>query len=274
MKKTIFHCIFTALALCMAASVSAKKDDRTETRLQDAKFTTIESMTAVNVTLVPDTRTYVEVIGNDKELEYTKTKAKGNKLEIYVEIPRKEIQNCYDLNASVKVHYTAIKKIEASSASTITSLSTVKAQKLNIEASSAASIKLDVDVQQLDLETSSAAKIHVTGKATRIDAEASSAANIMIETDNTTNLDAEASSSAKIDVKSASTVKAESSTGAEINILKAFSVDAAANTGGKINIKSTNKLDAKSDMGGTIIYKDHPATIHITTSMGGVVKKR
>lgn len=285
MKKSLFYVIATAIAMCMTLSISANENAKAETRLQGARFTAIDARTGVNVVLVPDSKTFIEVQGTEEALKHTVTKVKDNQLELYIDCNHstdiklfgKKISvnngNCnYDV--TVTVHYADIQKIEASSAAKVTSSHTVKANKLKVEASSAAKVELAVDVQQLELDASSAAEVQLTGKTSMIEAEASSAATVDINTDMANVIEAEASSSAEIQLRTANTVTAEASTGATIRIDKADNLKAEASTGGRIEIEYVDNLNAEADLGGSIKYKNNPTSVSKSTSMGGSVEKK
>lgn len=212
MKRLSFAGIATAVMLCIATTAFAQS---TETRLQGAVFDEIEASSAVDVTLVPDTRTYVEVTGTAEELRHTHTKLDGNTLEIYVRTGTIG-NNLRNYSATVVVHYSTLNAIEASSAATVKSTQTIKAARLELEASSAAKIDIDAETGHLSAEASSAAKIAVSGTTDRLEAEASSAADIRLYELTAKTANAEASSGASVEVNVSERLVAEASSGASI----------------------------------------------------------
>lgn len=241
MKQLSFCGIATAVMLCVSMVSFAKGAVRTETRLQGAVFDEIEAATAVNVTLVPDTKTYVEVTGTDEELRWTYTKLDGKTLEVYVDSDdsfRGRSNNLNDYAATVVVHYTTIEAIEASSAASVKSEKVLTAGKIELEASSAANIALEVKADYVSADASSAANITVSGTCNKLEVDASSAADV------------------KLFELSCKTAKADVSSGASI----------------EVNVSESLRADASS--GGSIVYKGAPARVSKDASSGGSIVER
>lgn len=214
--KTLF---LTVIAAFLAVSFCAKAEQRKEVRLDGIVFSQLEIGTAVNVSLVPDERTYIEVIGSDEDLKYTRTEYKDDEVKIYLRNPdrTKRSIDTNNYKGRVVVHYSrTIDEIEAHSAAALSNTGhKLNAGKLSIEVSSAAAVNLDIDCKTLDLDASSAAQITLSGVALRAEVDASSAANVNLENLKTGYAEVDASSSAVVKV-AAENLELEASTGASI----------------------------------------------------------
>lgn len=174
----------------------------------------------------------VEVTGDD--LSTVITEVVGSQLKIH----RRE-NSFFRNNVDVKVYvtYIAINRIYASSAANVFSDGAIKADELEIHASSAADIEIAVEANRVDVQASSAADVILEGTAKYIKADASS--------------------SGEVDAYG----------------LQVESADASASSAGSIKLSVSQALEAGASSGGSVRYRGNPTRTNTHSSSGGSVKK-
>jgi len=142
-------------------------------------------------------------------------------------------------NRSVKVYvtYVSLNKIHASSAANIFSEGTIKADNLNVSASSAASIEISIDAGSVVAEASSAGDVLLEGRAKTLEVDASSAGEV------------------------------------DAYALDTEIVRASVSSAGSAKVSASKELIARASSGGSIRYRGSPAKINTDSSSGGSVKK-
>ncbi len=172
----------------------------------------------------------VEVTGTDAS--NVLTEISGSYLKVHM-----KDGNYRNANAKVYVTYVALEKLSASSAGSIFSESTIKANALELNASSAGTIEITVESTSIDVGASSAAEIELKGKSKSLIVEASSAGEI------------------------------------DTYDLEAQDVDAQASSAGSAKVSVTKSLRAHASSGGSIRYRGNPDQQNTDSSSGGSVKK-
>lgn len=187
----------------------------TEERLRNEIYNRIEIGNALNVILVEDTCSFIEVKGNAYSLRNIKTSIEDNTLKLKLTQP---INTLNDKN-SITIHYSSeINEIEMTSASVISNENnSLKSNGLEIDASTASVINLNVECAKLDIEASSAAVINITGKANYLTSELSSAAIVNFKELIVDSAYIEASSGAIIDAPKTPNITINNNSGAIIN---------------------------------------------------------
>ncbi len=128
--------------------------------------------------------------------------------------------------------------LHASSASTITSETALTGSQLDIEVSSAATVKLPVEIREIQAEASSAGTLNLYGEAQKLRFEASSAGTINAKD------------------------------------LQAQVCTAEASSAGTIKVYVTKELETKASSAGDIDYWGEPEKVAVTESSGGNVSKQ
>jgi len=123
----------------------------------------------------------------------------------------------------VIVRAPIIEGIEANSASTVTSKSTIKSSWFKIDASSAASLDLNIESEKIICDSGSGSSIEIKGKAISMEVESSSGSSI-----NAGEL-------------LANDIKAKASSGSIQSLHPLVSLDAEASSGGNISYKNKPK---------------------------------
>jgi hypothetical protein len=145
-----------------------------------------------------------------------------------------------------------IRTIEASSAAKVLSEKQLTVNKLEVEASSAAMIRLDVKADACDFDASSAAQIAARIETRRVEAESSSGSTIILQgTAHTASF--EASSGAKIEATELTTqlAETEASSGAHIKVYCDGQLDSRTSSGGRVTYSGACSTDSVNTLGST-----------------------
>ncbi|MBX2894598.1 MAG: DUF2807 domain-containing protein [Cyclobacteriaceae bacterium] len=195
-------------------------------------FNGVKAGEAIDVYLKKGDKESVRVVVSGTDASNVLTEVAGGYLRIHMRDGRHK-------NKSVKVYVTYINltKIHASSAANIFSEGVIKTGRLDVSASSAASIEISIDVGSISAEASSAGDVVLEGKAKNLD----------------------------VDVSSAGEVDAYS--------LDAEVVQAGASSAGTAKFSVSKELLARASSGGSIRYRGSPEKTNTNSSSGGSVKK-
>lgn len=248
----------------------------TESRIVPADYRGVTVSRAIKVTMEERTGTTAVIRADDNVMPHIKIENKGGILQIKIDESIRSINN---VTAEVRLPMsTNISALKATSAADINVEYTIKSSELEIDASSAANIRIaKAEVDECDIDASSAASIKASIKATECDIDASSAANV------TANLlvkhcQADASSAADISLTGeAGSLDLEASSAANIraaDVRTIVGASASASSGADIKVHAGKSLNANASSGGTVAYKsDHDLNISIKKSSGGNVRK-
>lgn len=248
----------------------------TEERQVSSNYRGVVASRAVKVTLNDRAGSTAIVRANDNLMPYISIKENEGVLHITID---DEIRTINNVTAEVSLPKSArISELKATSAAKINVEHKIEASELDIEASSAADIRIvKADVSECDIELSSAASVGASVKATECSIKAISAAKANVHL-LVNNCEAKASSAANITLLGkAGSLNLEASSAADI---KATEVDvmvgtiADASSGANIKVCAGKSLKAQASSGGTVAYKgSHDLDIHIKKSSGGSVRQ-
>jgi Putative auto-transporter adhesin, head GIN domain len=226
----------TAAFLCSIVAIAQSKQIRVVT-----EFNAISSATGIIVEITQGDENKVTVsASNDEYIDNLKTEVDNNgMLKIYYSTNEKgwNNRNVKNLKLNAYVTFKSIKKLKASSGSTIQSTNTVNANSLVIEVSSGSNIEAAIKSTDCEIELSSGSSAKINGIAKSVNVTATSGSNFKATDLNTENC------------------KASVSSGAEIKIAV------------------SNKLVASASSGGSIRYKGNPEVEKKSVSSGGQVKQ-
>jgi len=153
-------------------------------------FSKVDAGGALNIELAAQKDFSVVIEADDNLLQYIKTEVSGDTLKIYTE-GKISMQK----KASVKISMPEVKALNISGASTA-SISNVKADALNLNASGASKITIDGEANDLTVEASGASGINAEAlKVVNADVEASGASSATISAANEVKADASGASS-------------------------------------------------------------------------------
>lgn len=222
-------------ALILLFWLSATAAFAQESEMRDVgSFKGIKTGEAIDVYLKKGDKEAVKVVTTGERLSNIITEVSGSYLKIHI-----RDNSFFRGKSDVKVYvtYVAIDRISASSASNVFSEGIIKAQDMEIHASSAADIEIKLDATDVKVHSSSAADVILEGTAKSIDAEASSSGEV-----------------------DAYNLQVESGT-------------ASASSAGSIKLNVSQGLEASASSGGSVRYRGNPQRTNTHSSSGGSVKK-
>lgn len=202
-----------------------------EKRAISGDFKNVEISNALDLVIEQSDKTEIIVEADDNLQKEITTKVENGVLVIsckkgnFINIASKKI--------TVKI--PEIEGLEASSAATINSGTTLKGNSLTLASSSAGSIHATVEYETVQLTGSSASNQKIKGKALRIEASTSSAGVI------------------------------------DASELLANDVVADASSGGSITVRPIVSLKAEASSGGNISYEGTPKSIQKEENSGGSI---
>jgi Putative auto-transporter adhesin, head GIN domain len=184
----------------------------TETRSVNS-FTAVKVSSSINVDVQQGSTASVIVEGDDNVVRFVKTTVENGKLRIGFESGHNFS------NATINVHVTspALNGFEASSSADITSNGQItSANKIEVDASSSASINLKLDAPLVDVSASSSSDVTIEGRSKEVISKANSSADIDLYGLLTETASAVASSSATIKVFASVKLNATASSSGDI----------------------------------------------------------
>lgn len=195
-------------------------------------FSGIKAAEAIDVYLKKGDKESVKVEVTGTSISNVLTEVSGSYLKIHMKDGRYRSRN-----VKVYVTYVNLTKIHASSAANVFSEGTIRANSLDISASSAASVEISIMTESASIDVSSAGDVVLEGSAKSIEVEVSSAG--------------------------------------EVDAYKLESEKARANasSGGSVRISVSKELNAQASSGGSIRYRGTPTKTNTNSSSGGSVKK-
>lgn len=207
MMKTL-HYIGLILLAVVFSSWSPKKEIKGSGKNLKAErevtsFEGINVNNAIHVFLSQGNEESVEVEADDNIVPYIQTRVWDQIL--YITLKGNEQIHNFSPKLPINVYVTLknLREIKAHSASSVKGESAFTAEKLELNISSAATLKLEIKTQTLDVEISSAANVTLTGNAYSMKADLSGACHLNasdLETQKT-DIDMSGASGAKIKVK-------------------------------------------------------------------------
>lgn len=175
-------------------------------------FTSVSSSNAIKVELVKGDSPKVIVRTDSNLQDHIKTEIRGSELKVYV---KGNIRKYSEM--TVFVTFTKLEGVKSSSASDIICKDEIVAEEFSVRASSASSVSLkNLQAKEVEVDVSSAASIKVAGRCEYLDVEASSAADANLYDLEANRVEADASSAADIRIYTNSSLEANASSGADI----------------------------------------------------------
>ena len=218
---------------CFIDGMTGIKGNRnvvSEERAISSNFDEIKVQQGIRLLITQDNSTSLKVEADENIIDLLRTEIQNNQLKIYFE------KNVYKAKArNVYLSTNDIKKIKASSGSSVISENTIQSNALELDASSGSSMKIYVNAEKVTTESSSGANIRVNGKSKILSCSASSGSSINADD------------------------------------LKTIDATVKASSGANIDVNVTGILTAKASSGGDIDYEGNPKDVNKNTSSGGSV---
>lgn len=203
----------------------------TENRIVEGGFKSVEVSNAIDLVIEQADKTEITVEADDNLQNSITTKVENGVLIVAC-----DYNSFFNIESKkVTVRMPIIEELRASSASSITSVNTLKGKNINLRTSSAANMNLKIESDEVNCKASSGSTITIEGLALHLEAVASSGSNI------------------DGDKLLANDVIAKSSSGSSIQVHPIVSLKAKASSGSSITYNNTpHSIEKKSSSGGSI----------------------
>jgi hypothetical protein len=219
------------LMITMVCLGIAGQAQNTETR-NIGSFSGVKVAEGVDVYLKKGDKESVKVEVTGTSADNVLTEVSGSYLKVHM-----RDGNYRHVDAKVYVTYVKIEKLSASSAGSIFSDGVIKADKMEITASSAGTVELNLEANSAEISASSAGDLELTGKCKSAFFDASSAGEI------------------------------------DAYDLMVDEVEVEASSAGSVKLNVSKSLEARASSGGSIRYRGSPDRNNTSSSSGGSVKK-
>ena len=234
--KILYKIIAITLLLVFASScvinggIRGNGNIETQKRNVSKDFTSIKVSQGIKVYLTTNERVSVNVEADENIIDLIETEVHDGVLKISLS------KNVWRSNKrKVYVSASTITSIRTSSGASVRLENTLKADRLDLRASSGSDIRGTVRVSDLEADTSSGADIRLSGTAENFDARASSGSNIRA-------FDLEAEY-----------VKAKASSGADIRVNASKDINARASSGGDVKYRGEAKrINSRKSVSGSV----------------------
>lgn len=203
----------------------------TENRIVEGGFKSVEVSNAIDLVIEQADKTEITVEADDNLQNSITTKVENGVLIVAC-----DYNSFFNIESKkVTVRMPIIEELRASSASSITSVNTLKGENINLRTSSAANMNLKIESDEVNCKASSGSTITIEGLALHLEAVASSGSNI------------------DGDKLLVNDVIAKSSSGSSIQVHPIVSLKAKASSGSSISYNNTpHSIEKKSSSGGSI----------------------
>ncbi|WP_369765559.1 head GIN domain-containing protein [Flavobacterium sp. WC2429] len=215
-------------------SIRGSGNVTTEKRTVEGDFKSIEVSNAIDLVIEQGDNKEISVEADDNLQNSITTKVENGVLIVACDY--NSFINIESKKVTVKM--PIIEELQASSASSIRSINTLKGEKISLRASSAATIDVKIESDNIASKSSSGSTISMNGMAL--------------------NLEAIASSGSTINAKEllANEVSAKSSSGSSIHVHPIVSLKAKASSGSSITYNNTPHSLEKNSSSGASIDRD------------------
>lgn len=181
-----------------------------ETRTVSESFTAVSASEGLDVYVEQGDDFDIRVEADENVIELIGTDIKDGKLRIHA------IENIGRATKNVFVNLPEITALSSSSGADLTGRGMIEADKVRLDASSGADLRVEIAADEIEADCSSGADIRLSGRANLFYADASSGSDIKAEELQAEVCNAKASSGADIRVFVTRTLTADASSGADI----------------------------------------------------------
>ncbi len=181
-----------------------------ENRNLNENFTVIKASEGLDVFVTQADKYSVKVEAHENVIDYIVTEVHNGVLKIHTE------KNIGNATKTIYVSLPEIDALDSSSGADLVAESSIKAEKIILNASSGSDIKATIYADEIEADTSSGASIRIEGKANVLVADASSGSNIRAKELIVEKCYADASSGADILVNVSKELTADASSGGDV----------------------------------------------------------
>jgi uncharacterized protein YxeA len=196
-------------------------------------FSSLRVSSGIDVYLKQGNSESITVEADENLHEYILTEVRGGTLNVYTDVNIREAER-----KRVYVTMKDISSMSTSSAGDIIGQTPVKADRLDLSASSAGDIKLEVYAKELDINITSSGDVTITGEADMLEADLSSAGDL------------------------------------NAFELKVREADVSASSAGDADVNVSEKIRARASSAGDISYMGNPKYVDAHSSSAGGIHKR
>ncbi|QLE02179.1 DUF2807 domain-containing protein [Galbibacter sp. BG1] len=184
----------------------------TQQREANQTFESIKASEGLDVFVTQEDQTSIRIEADENVIDLIETNVSNGKLTI-------ECKNPIGRATSKKIYVSLpeIRSLESSSGADLSTMGTIRADKISLDASSGSDIKAELQSNEVSLNTSSGAEIEVYGVTNTLNAHASSGSDINAHRLKSKTVDAHASSGADIDVNAADEIAIHKSSGGDVS---------------------------------------------------------
>ena len=217
-------------------------------------FSNIQVSNGIKVNFTQDQTSKVVVTTDQDKQQYIKTNVEGGTLKIYVD--NKGQQN-FNINyIIVDVQNPTLQKVQVNSGANFLTNGKVASNSINLDLSSAGSIIGEFEVKKealVDASSAASGKVDINGPSLKFSGSSGSSFTLTGSVNN-----------ANIDVSSAATLNA--------NGLKTKSTDVSASSAATARVFATDSLNSRTSSGATVKYTGNPKTYSDRNTSGGSTK--
>jgi len=223
--------ILFLMTSCMFDGIKGNRIVKTQTRNISSDFIAISVSHGIEVHLTMANKTSLTLEADENLHDIILTEVEDGVLRIYAE------ENIWSAKRR-KVYLSAenLNEIRTTSGAEVISENTIKADDLDIRATSGSDVRLILDVTNLSCSTTSGADARLKGKANHFIA------------------------------------KSTSGSGIKASELEAKTCEASVTSGADIKVNVTEELEAKATSGGDIRYSGNPKKVRKNSSSGGGIR--
>ncbi|WP_350285357.1 head GIN domain-containing protein [uncultured Croceitalea sp.] len=182
-----------------------------ESRSVKEDFTEIYASEGIDVFVTQGREFDINVEADENIIELIGTDIKDGKLRVHA------IENIGRATKNVYVTLPKVDALKSSSGADLIAQNVIKADKIELDASSGSDIEVELTANEVVADASSGADIKVSGKTESLYADASSGSDIRARGLETKRCNADASSGADISVNVSESLTADASSGADIS---------------------------------------------------------
>lgn len=200
-----------------------------DSRSISEEFTVVSASEGLDVYVTQSNDFKIVIEADENIIDLIGTDIKNGKLRIHA------IENIGRATKKIFVSLPNITALSSSSGAELTTTNTIEAEKISLDASSGAELKVTLVANEVSADASSGADIQLAGNSNMFYADASSGADIKAKELMTKICNADASSGADISLNVSETLTADASSGADITYTGQASVQKSKSSSGSVH---------------------------------------
>lgn len=200
-----------------------------DSRSISEEFTVVSASEGLDVYVTQANDFKIVIEADENIIDLIGTDIKNGKLRIHA------IENIGRATKKIFVSLPNITALSSSSGAELTTTNTIEAEKISLDASSGAELKVTLVADEVSADASSGADIQLAGNSNMFYADASSGADIKAKELMTKICNADASSGADISLNVSETLTADASSGADITYTGQANVQKSKSSSGSVH---------------------------------------